>query len=189
LEFWLVREHGRNLQDGIRDALVQFYVAHDPFFHVYVEDDDLGKVRDEMLAAVNVNFRDKSLPRGRRRERLRGDVGAENVDGDDGCVVLGAVGGGGGGDVDDVGDVNVDSVHTRVVVDVGHDGTVLPVDVGETGHKKAVGSRDPDIPDDDESESDAREANPKCLSTAAPQMPFPQLEVGGSEVVPKLDSN
>lgn len=189
-----MREHGRNLQDGIRDALVQFYVAHEPFFHVHVEDDHLGKMKDEMLVAVNVNvnFRDKSLPRERRREHPRyGDVDVENVDRDDGCVVLGAVGG--GGDFDDVDDVNVDSVHkvadTRVIVEMVHDGTVLPVDAGETGHKKAAGPRDPDIPDDDESESDARELSPKCLSTAAPQMPSLQLEADGSEAVPKQGSN
>jgi hypothetical protein len=189
-----VWEHRRNLQGGIRGALVQFYAAHERFFHVHIENDHLVKVRDEMLVAVNVNvnFLDKSLPRVRKREHLSygdGDGDAENVDRDDGHALLGAVG---GGDFDDVGDVNVDPVHvvadTRVAVDMGCDCTVLPVDAGEAGHRKAVESTDPGIPDDDEDESDAREVSPKYSSTAAPQMPSPQL-VDGWEVVPKLDSN
>lgn len=185
-----MREHGKNLQGGIRGALVQFYAVHELFFLVHIENDHLGKVQDEMLVAVSVNFRDKSSPRERKRERLSySDGDAENVDRDDGRALLGAVV---GGDFDGVGDVNVDSVHmvadTRVTVDMGRDGTVLPVGVGETGHRTAAESTDPDIPDDDEDESDAREVSPKCSSTAAPQMPSPQLEVGGSEVVPKLGS-
>jgi hypothetical protein len=184
-----VQAHGRNLQGEIRGALVQFYASHEHLFHVHIENDLLEKVRNEMLVAVNVNFRDKSLTRERKRERLSDDV-AENVDHDDGGV-LGAVVVG-GGDVDGVGDVNVDSVDMvadiRVTVDVSHDDTVLPVGVGEVGHRKVAESTDPDIPDDDDG-SDAREVSPKRSSTAAPQMPSPQLEVGGSEVVPRLDSN
>jgi len=202
-----VLEHGRNLQDEIHDAHVGLHVVREHFVPddgLDVENDHHVKAQDETLVVVNVRFRDKSFPKDGKRERwsCAGDV--EIVGRDDDHVVVAVAGDGAVGSVvvagdDDaggaVGDVNVGSVD--VAADnhgiVGKDwvgtaaASAAPVDVGEIGHRKAVESTGPGTPAVDD-ELDAMEASPKYSSTAAPRMPYPQMEVGYAEVVPRLDS-